>query len=138
MSRASRRGARPRIGARAAVRYGSGLIPRLVPRPDALIPRLDLGSEREPENTDVMSWARRRYRWMAWIAIYGLIGLLTFPLEAPGATALPVQVAGYLAAGIAMLVVAVLDCKPGTVRYRRQLLPVILCAMAAAAGLAAT
>jgi signal transduction histidine kinase len=85
-----------------------------------------------------MSWVRRRYRWMVWIAIYALIGLLTFPLEAPGATALPVQFAGYLAAGIALLVVAVLDYVPAAARYRRRVLPVTLCAMAAAGGLAAT
>jgi signal transduction histidine kinase len=75
---------------------------------------------------------------MAWIAIYALIGLLTFPLEAPGATALPVQFAGYLAAGIALLVVAVLDYVPAAARYRGRVLPVTLCAMAAAGGLAAT
>jgi signal transduction histidine kinase len=75
---------------------------------------------------------------MAWIGIYALIGVLTFPLEAPGATALPVQFAGYVAAGIALLVVAVLDYVPAAARYRGRVLPVTLCAMAAAGGLAAT
>jgi signal transduction histidine kinase len=75
---------------------------------------------------------------MAWVAIYALVGLLTFPLEAPGATALPVQFAGYLAAGIALLIVAVLDYVPAAARYRGRVLPVTLCAMAAAGGLAAT
>ena len=85
-----------------------------------------------------MTWAIRRYRWLVWIAIYALIGVLTFPLEAPGATALPVQFAGYLAAGIALLVVLVLDYVPAAGRYRGRVLPVTLCAMAAAGGLAAT
>ena len=85
-----------------------------------------------------MTWAIRRYRWLVWIAIYALIGVLTFPLEAPGATALPVQFVGYLAAGIALLVVLVLDYVPAAGRYRGRVLPVTLCAMAAAGGLAAT
>jgi signal transduction histidine kinase len=86
-----------------------------------------------------MTWQwRRRYRWLVWLAIYALIGVLTFPLEAPGATALPVQFAGYLAAGVALLVVAVLDYVPGAARYRGRVLPITLCAMAAAGGLAAT
>jgi signal transduction histidine kinase len=46
--------------------------------------------------------------------------------------------AGYLAAGIALLVVAVLDYVPAAARYRGRVLPVTLCAMAAAGGLAAT
>ena len=85
-----------------------------------------------------MTWALHRYRWLVWIGIYVLIGVLTFPLEAPGATALPVQFAGYVAAGIAMLVVAVLDCVPAAARWRGRVLPVTLCAMGAAGGLAAT
>jgi signal transduction histidine kinase len=75
---------------------------------------------------------------MVWIGIYALIGVLTFPLEAPGATALPVQFAGYVAAGFALLVVAVLDYVPAAARWRGRVLPVTLCAMAAAGGLAAT
>jgi signal transduction histidine kinase len=86
-----------------------------------------------------MTWAwRRRYRWLAWIGIYALIGVLTFPLEAPGATALPVQFAGYVAAGVALGVVAVLDYVPAAARWRGRVLPVTLCVMAAAGGLAAT
>src|ERR1700749_2324131 len=80
----------------------------------------------------------RRDRWLGWAGGYALVGVLTFPLEAPGATALPVQFAGYLAAGIALLVVAVLDYVPAAARYRGRVLPVTLCAMAAAGGLAAT
>jgi len=85
-----------------------------------------------------MSWARRRYRWPVWIGIYALVGLLTFPLEAPGATALPVQFAGYVVAGIALVVVAVVDFVPAAARHRGRVLPATLCVMAAAGGLAAT
>jgi signal transduction histidine kinase len=85
-----------------------------------------------------MTWALHRYRWLVWTGIYALVGVLTFPLEAPGATALPVQFAGYVAAGIALLAVAVLDFVPAAARWRGRVLPVTLCVMAAAGGLAAT
>ncbi|HXP57220.1 MAG TPA: sensor histidine kinase [Streptosporangiaceae bacterium] len=80
----------------------------------------------------------RRYRWLVWAGVYALVGVLTFPLEAPGATALPVQFAGYLTAGVAMLVWAVLDYAPVAKRWRGRALPFILCIVAAAGGLAAT
>src|ERR1700744_5235397 len=80
----------------------------------------------------------RRYRWLVWAGVYALVGVLTFPLEAPGATALPVQFAGYLTAGVAMLVWAVLDYAPVAKRWRGPPMPFILCSVAAAGGLAAT
>jgi signal transduction histidine kinase len=82
--------------------------------------------------------ALRRYRWLIWASIYVLVGVLTFPLEAPGATALPVQAVGYLVAGVAMLAWAVMDFVPWARRRRARGLPVALCVMAAGAGLAAT
>src|SRR6201994_3640234 len=81
---------------------------------------------------------RRRYGWLVWAGVYALVGVLTFPLEALGATALPVQFAGYLTAGVAMLVWAVLDYAPVPRRWRGVALPFILCIVAAAGGLAAT
>jgi signal transduction histidine kinase len=87
-----------------------------------------------------MTWALglRRYRWLVWIGIYALIGVLTFPLEAPGATALPFQFVFFVVAGIAMLGVFVLDYVPAAARWRGRALPVILCVLAAAGGLTAT
>ena len=85
-----------------------------------------------------MTWALRRYRWLVWIGIYALIGLLTFPLEAPGATALPFQFVFFVVAGIAILGVFVLDYVPVAARWRGRALPVILCVLAAAGGLTAT
>jgi signal transduction histidine kinase len=87
-----------------------------------------------------MTWAfrLRRYRWLVWIGIYALIGVLTFPLEAPGATALPFQFVFFVVAGIAILGVFVLDCVPAAARWRGRALPVTLCVLAAAGGLTAT
>src|SRR6201994_3424700 len=87
-----------------------------------------------------MTWALglRRYRWAFWIAIYALIGVLTFPLQPPGATALPFQFVFFVVAGIAILAVFVLDYVPGAARWRSRALPVILCVLAAAGGLTAT
>jgi len=82
--------------------------------------------------------ALRRFRWLLWAGIYVLVGLLTFPLEAPGATALPVQFTGYLVAGVAMLAWAVMDYVPWARRWRPRGLPVALCVVAAGGGLAAT
>jgi signal transduction histidine kinase len=85
-----------------------------------------------------MSWELRRYRWLVWIGIYALIGVLTFPLEAPGATALPFQFVCYVVAGIAILGVFALDYVPAAARWRGRALPVTLWVLAAAGGLAAT
>ena len=84
------------------------------------------------------AWGLRRYRWLAWIGIYALIGALTFPLEAPGATALPFQFVFYVVAGVAILGVFVLDYVPAAARWRGRALPVVLCVLAAAGGLTAT
>ena len=85
-----------------------------------------------------MTWAMRRYRWLVWIGIYALIGLLTFPLEAPGATALQFQFVWFVVAGVAILGVFVLDYVPAATRWRERTLPVTLCILAAAGGLTAT
>ena len=60
------------------------------------------------------------------------------PAGGAGSDGVAGSVAGDLAAGIALLVVAVLDYVPAAARYRGRVLPVTLCAMAAAGGLAAT
>src|ERR1700753_4012312 len=87
-----------------------------------------------------MMWALRlrRHRWLFWIGIYALVGVLTFPLEAPGATALPFQFLFFVVAGIAILAVLILDYVPAAGCGRGGALPVILCVMAAAGGLTAT
>src|SRR6201995_1394865 len=87
-----------------------------------------------------MMWALRlrRYRWLFWIGIYALVGVLTFPLEAPGATALPFQFVFFVVAGIAILAVLILAYVPAAGCWRGRALPVILCVMAAAGGLTAT
>ncbi|HEY2279897.1 MAG TPA: histidine kinase [Streptosporangiaceae bacterium] len=85
-----------------------------------------------------MTWALRRYRWLVWIGIYALVGVLTFPLEAPGATALPFQFACYVVAGVAILGVFALEYVPAAGRWRGPALPVALWVLAAAGGLAAT
>ncbi len=85
-----------------------------------------------------MSAVWQRIRWPVRVGIYLLIGLLTFPLQPPGATALPVQLAGFVVAGIALLVWWVVDRLPVAARWRGRALPVALCVMGAAGGLAAT
>src|SRR6201992_3639657 len=87
-----------------------------------------------------MMWALRlrRHRWLFWIGIYALVGVLTFPLEAPGATALPFQFVFFVVAGIAIRAVLLLDHVPTAGRWRGRALPVVLCVLAAAGGLTAT
>ncbi len=85
-----------------------------------------------------MSAVWNRFRWPARVAIYALIGLLTFPLQPAGATALPVQFAGFAVAGVALLAWWTVDRVPAAARWRGRGLPVALCVMGAAGGLAAT
>ena len=85
-----------------------------------------------------MSAVWSRFRWPARVAIYALIGLLTFPLQPPGATALPVQFAAFVVAGVALLTVWTVEQRPAAARRRGRVLPVALCIMGAAGGLAAT
>jgi signal transduction histidine kinase len=85
-----------------------------------------------------MSAVWQRIRWPVRVGIYVLIGLLTFPLQPPGATALPVQFAGFVVAGVALLAWWLVDRLRVAARWRGRTLSVALCVMAAAGGLAAT
>ncbi|HEY6500605.1 MAG TPA: sensor histidine kinase [Streptosporangiaceae bacterium] len=85
-----------------------------------------------------MSGVWSRFRWPFRVAIFALIGLLTFPLQPSGATALPVQFAAFVVAGVAMLVWWATERAPAVARWRGRALPVTLCLMGAAGGLAAT
>jgi signal transduction histidine kinase len=70
--------------------------------------------------------------------VYALVGVVTFLVQPPGATATSVQVTGYVVAGAGMLAWLLVDVLPAATWYRSRLLPVVLVAIAASAGVAAT
>lgn len=76
--------------------------------------------------------------WPIRVAAFAIVGVLTFLLQPPGATAVPAQLAGYLIAGVGLVAWAVSDRYPAAARYRAWLLPVGLAVTAAAGGFAST
>jgi signal transduction histidine kinase len=76
--------------------------------------------------------------WSIRAFFFVLVGVLTFLLQPPGATALKAQLIGYLVAGLGLLAWALVDMSASAARYRTRALPVILGVIAVAAGFAAT
>ena len=70
------------------------------------------------------------------LAVYALVGVLTFVTQPPGATALTAQFTGYAIAGAGLLGWGVVDL-PSTRRYWRWALPVALGVISLGAGFAA-
>ena len=80
-------------------------------------------------------------RTLAWsIRAFGfaLVGVLTFLVQPPGATAVKAQFAGWVVAGLGLLAWALVDAYPAAARYRARALPVILGVIAVAAGFTCT
>ncbi len=80
-------------------------------------------------------------RTLAWsIRAFGfaLVGVLTFLVQPPGATAVKAQFAGWVVAGLGLLAWALVDMYPPAARYRARALPVILGVIAVAAGFTCT
>ena len=80
-------------------------------------------------------------RTLAWsIRAFGfaLVGVLTFLVQPPGATAVKAQFAGWVVAGLGLLAWALVDTYPAAARYRARALPVILGVIAVAAGFTCT
>jgi signal transduction histidine kinase len=80
-------------------------------------------------------------RPLAWsIRAFGfaLVGVLTFLVQPPGATAVKAQFVGWVVAGLGLLAWALVDAYPPAARYRARALPVILGVVAVAAGFTCT
>jgi signal transduction histidine kinase len=82
--------------------------------------------------------ASRAIAWAVRVAAFVLVGVLTFIVQPPGATAVTAQLIGYSFAGLGLLAWALLDWYPKTARYRPRALPVVFVVIALAAGLAST
>src|SRR5271169_5971182 len=80
-------------------------------------------------------------RTLAWsIRAFGfaLVGVLTFLVQPPGATAVKAQFVGWLVGGLGLLAWTLVDAYPPAARYRARALPVILGVIAVAAGFTCT
>jgi len=101
--------------------------PGVSPRADVPLPR--------PADTGGMP---RTVNWLARTLGYVWLGLLAFLVAPPSApSALPVQIAGYVLLGLALLAWAVLDASPpATARYGTWALPALRGVIAIAAGFA--
>jgi signal transduction histidine kinase len=82
--------------------------------------------------------ASRAIAWTIRVAAFVLVGVLTFLVQPPGATAVTAQLIGYNVAGLGLLAWALIDWYPKAARYRARALPVIFVVIAVAAGLAST
>ncbi len=80
----------------------------------------------------------RTVAWSLRAFFFAVVGVLTFILQPPGATAEKAQFAGYLLAGLGLLAWVLVDTYPPAARHRARVLPVILGVIAVAAGFAAT
>ena len=69
---------------------------------------------------------------------FALVGVLTFLVQPPGATAVKAQFVGWVVAGLGLLAWALVDAYPPAARYRARALPVILGVIAVAAGFTCT
>ena len=67
-----------------------------------------------------------------------MVGVLTFVIQPPGATAEGAQLVAYVLAGLGLLAWALIDMWPAAARYRARALPVILGVIAVAGGFACT
>ena len=80
-------------------------------------------------------------RPLAWsIRAFGfaLVGVLTFLVQPPGATAVKAQFVGWVVTGLGLLAWPLVDAYPPAARYRARALPVILGVIAVAAGFTCT
>jgi signal transduction histidine kinase len=82
--------------------------------------------------------APRAIAWSVRAFFFAVVGVLTFILQPPGATAVSAQLAGYVLAGLGLLAWALTDMWPAAARYRSRAMPVILGVIAVAAGFACT
>jgi signal transduction histidine kinase len=80
----------------------------------------------------------RTVRWSFRAFVFILVGVLTFLVQPPGATAIKAQFAGWVVAGLGLLAWSLVDSYPFAGRYRNRALPVILGVIAAAAGFTCT
>jgi signal transduction histidine kinase len=80
----------------------------------------------------------RAVAWSIRAFFFAVVGVLTFVVQPPGATAVTAQFACYLIVGLGMLAWALIDMYPALARYRNRALPVLLGVIALAAGLACT
>ena len=80
----------------------------------------------------------RTFGWSIRAFVFALVGVLTFLVQPPGATAVKAQFAGWVVAGLGLLAWALIDTYPPAARYRARALPVILGVIAVAAGFTCT
>lgn len=80
----------------------------------------------------------RAIAWTIRAASFVLVGVLTFLVQPPGATAMTAQFIGYVVAGLGLLAWALIDWYPKASWYRGRALPVILGVIAVAAGFTST
>jgi len=76
--------------------------------------------------------------WVIRAFFFAVVGVLTFVIQPPGATAENAQLAAYVLAGLGLLAWALADMWPAAARYRAGALPVILGVIAVAGGFACT
>jgi signal transduction histidine kinase len=76
--------------------------------------------------------------WVIRAFFFAVVGVLTFVIQPPGATAENAQLVAYVLAGLGLLAWALTDMWPTAARYRAGALPVILGVIAVAGGFACT
>ena len=76
--------------------------------------------------------------WLIRAFFFAVVGVLTFFVQPPGATAENAQLVAYVLAGLGLLAWALADMWPAAARYRAGALPVILGVIAVAGGFACT
>jgi len=76
--------------------------------------------------------------WVIRAFFFAVVGVLTFVIQPPGATAENAQLVAYVLAGLGLLAWALADMWPAAARYRARALPVILGVIAVAGGFACT
>jgi len=82
--------------------------------------------------------APRSVAWPVRVFFFTVVGVLTFVIQPPGATAAGAQLVAYVLAGLALLAWALTDMWPAAARYRARALPVLLGVIAVAGGFACT
>jgi signal transduction histidine kinase len=76
--------------------------------------------------------------WVIRAFFFAVVGVLTFVIQPPGATAENAQLVAYVLAGLGLLAWAMADMWAAAARYRAGALPVILGVIAVAGGFACT
>ena len=76
--------------------------------------------------------------WLIRAFFFAVVGVLTFFVQPPGATAENAQLVAYVLAGLGLLAWALADMWPAAARYRARALPVLLGVIAVAGGFACT